>query len=242
MANKSKNSLGVSLIGAALLTLNLAAPAALGAGDGTYQATPEKFVLMFHKIGVCSSLACPSPVVLATQTAPYDIAAVAPGAAAGTFAASASLPPGSYSHVHIVIGRDIVYRGRIAMTSDGQSFDCVTNGSQQDPERGVIDGTAVEPGTGSTRDIIAKFAPMFAVGTEFSEAGSRFKLLSDTQIEAVFPLASPIVVAAGQQMPKIRISIDAAGALWGGVNQTQVGQPPACYLYGEAPTINVRTE
>lgn len=229
---------GLVAFGTALGVGSGPAPAA---GDGTYQATPEKYVMTFHRIGLCTSLACPSPSIMGTQSAPYDIASVSPGGAVGAFTAGSPLPPGTYTHLYIVIGRDVVYRGRIRMTYSGTEYDCLTNGSAQDPERGVIDGEMRAPSTGSTRDIVARFAPMFAVGWEMSEGGTRMKIVSDSAIEIVMPLSQPITVTAGQPQPKIRISIDAAGALWGGINEIPE-RPPACYLYGEAPSISVRTE
>lgn len=226
---------------AGALALGLAGSAALAQGDGSFQSTPEKYLMIFSKVGLCPDLACPSPIVLGTQAAPYDIASVGPGGAIGSFSAGSSLPPGTYTHLYIVLGRDIVYRGRVRMTTGGNDYDCVTNGSQQDLQRGVIDGDLVTPGSGTTRDITAKFASMFENGREFIEGNTRWKIASDTEIEVAAGLPQPIVVTAGQPAPSIRISIDAAGALWGGVNQ---GGPsgPTCYLYGEAPAITLRTD
>ena len=218
-------------------------PCSVPQGDITICNTPEKYRITVYEVGICSDSSCQTKQVLGTSSAAFDFASVGPGADVGRFAGSdIRVNQGSYSHVYMVWGADVVLKGRVTLNVGGNVRDCISSTSDLlnpggDP---IAKGELVSPGTGTPRDFTLDLNRGLSAGQGWpGENGWQFVVLNDAKFQATGPLPRTISVTDGGSLGRIKIAFDVREGIGAYAQSRDSGQTHECGIAIAAPTISV---
>ena len=107
------------------------------AATATGEAT--EYEITMKKVELCSDATCTTPITVGEIDMAADIAAADAGATVGSYASTAGIPSGTYSHIRITISRTIQITGTVVISG---SSSCFTDGGTDNVADNLLVTTA----------------------------------------------------------------------------------------------------
>lgn len=169
---------------ASFSSLVLAAP-----GDtATDRATSYEVEVSEAKL--CTDSLCGGGFVVGSGSQEFDIAGVAAGAEVGSYASINNLPAGTYTHIRVLVSRDITISGTCTVSGTATTVD-------EQTESIPNDGGTTDPFVGKTA----------ADGMYWFNAGK-------TIIAIIQPLPAPLTVSDTLTTPTVTVKFNTSSALF----------------------------